>query len=245
MDAVFGDAIWQRLVVDFSGAVPVLLLSLAVPILYGRRVLTLMTSASKFRFTIFFIGVGVWGVLLIISAAISWALDPTSFTWSFNASAFVPLLAISIVVIPIQVASEELLYRGVIPQALGRAFRSDMLVIAIATLLFALPHLLNPEAKNQPLLALVTYSAISLSWVVAVWKWGGLEISLGAHLINNVFGILIVGYENSVVRTSPLWMTPAPDMTLTAVSSVITGVVWFAVLHYISRRWPELLKSSD
>ena len=135
MDAVFGDAIWQRLVVDFSGAVPVLLLSLAVPILYGRRVLTLMTSASKFRFTIFFIGVGVWGVLLIISAAISWALDPTSFTWSFNASAFVPLLAISIVVIPIQVASEELLYRGVIPQALGRAFRSDMLVIAIATLL--------------------------------------------------------------------------------------------------------------
>jgi len=95
------------------------------------------------------------------------------------------------------------------------------------------------------LLALVTYSAISLSWVVAVWKWGGLEISLGAHLINNVFGILIVGYENSVVRTSPLWMTPAPDMTLTAVSSVITGVVWFAVLHYISRRWPELLKSSD
>ena len=245
MDAVFGDAIWQQLIVDFSGAVPVLLLSLVVPLVYGRRVITLFTSASTFRFRVFFLGIGVWGALLIISAAISWALDPKSFTWSFDAAAFMPLLAVSCVAIPVQVASEELLYRGVIPQALGRAFRSDMLVIVVATLLFAMPHLLNPEAKNQPLLALVTYSAISLSWVVAVWKWGGLEISLGAHLINNVFGILIVGYENSVVRTSPIWMTPAPDMKLTAVSSVITCAVWFAALHFISRTWPAIQKGRD
>lgn len=243
MDAIFGDAIWQQLVVAFSGSVPVLLLSLVVPVVYGRRVLTLVTYASRFRFKLFLMGSGVWGILLIVSAAISWVLDPTSFRWSFDASSFFPLLAISCVAIPVQVASEELLYRGVIPQALGRAFRSDFLVIIFTTLLFALPHLLNPEAKDRPALALITYSAISLSWVVAVWKWGGLEISLGAHLINNVFGILIVGYENSVVRTSPIWMTPAPDMALTAISSVITCAVWFVALHYIAKKWPKLQES--
>ena len=245
MDSVLGNAIWQELVVAFSSAVPVLLLSLIVPLVYGRRIITLFTSAQRFRWRVFALGIGVWGGLLVLSALVAWIVDPTSFEWSLDAKEFIPLLAVSALFIPIQIASEELLYRGVIPQALGRALRSDVFVIVLSTLLFALPHLLNPEASAEPGFALITYSAISLSWVVAVWKWGGLEISLGAHFINNVFGILIVGYENSVVRTAPMWMTPAPDMALTAVSSVITSVLWFVILHQVWRRWPTMLQRND
>lgn len=242
-DALLGDEPWQSLTVSFSSAIPALLFALAAPALYRRPMLTLITRASKFRWRIFFVGAAIWGSLLIAGTVIGVLLWPGELQWNFNASAFFPMLLVCVVMIPIQVASEEVVYRGLIPQALARAVRSDKAVIALSSILFALPHLLNPEAQAQPGLAFIAYGAISLGWALAVHWCGGLEISLGAHLINNVFGILIVGYANAVVTTAPLWMGPEPQLTVTAMSSAVTVSIWLAGMRWILRNRPELVTS--
>ena len=241
-DALLGDEPWQSLTVSFSTTIPLLAMTLCAPLLYRRRVLSLITSAHRFRWNLLLLGVAVWGSLLVIGTLVGVLLSSGELAWNFNASEFVPMALVCALLIPIQISSEELFYRGLIPQALGRAIKSDSVVITFTTLLFALPHLLNPEAQEAPGLALIAYAAISLGWAVAAQKWGGLEITLGAHLINNVFGILIVGYTNAVVATSPLWLGPAPDMAVTAVSSVVTCAAWFAILHFIAQKKPSLLQ---
>ncbi len=235
-DAVLGDEPWQSLVVSFSSAIPVLGLALLAPVIYKRPIKTLVTSADRFRWRLVALGAAVWGGLLVVGAAVAYAMDPHSFSLVFTPATFIPMLLVGLIFIPIQISSEEVLFRGVITQALGRAFQSDAIVIALTTALFALPHLLNPEAAGNAGFAFLAYGAISFGWVMAARQFGGLEITLGAHLINNVFGILVVGYADAVVAISPIWITPAPEMNATAVSAIVTVAVWLGVLRWIKSR---------
>lgn len=235
-DSFLGDAAWQSLTVSFSSTLPVLMLALLVPVIYQRPVRTLFTAAASFRWKLFGVGAVIWAGLLIVGAAIGYAIDPTSFTLVFDASKFIPMLLVCLIMIPIQISAEELLYRGVLTQAFARASGSDAVVIVLSTAVFALPHLLNPEASGAPLLAFITYGAISFGWVMAARQFGGLEITLGAHLINNFFGILVVSYANAVVDTAPIWMTPAPVLSITAISSVVTTALWLGILHVVKKR---------
>ena len=244
-DSVLGNAPWQSLTVSFSSAIPVLGLALVAPIIYKRPVLTLITTAQNFRMKLFGLGAAIWGGLLVVGAAVSYASDPGSFSLVFDAASFVPMLLVCLILIPIQVGSEELLYRGVLAQAFGRAFRSDVVVIGLTTTVFALPHLLNPEAAGDSALAFVAYGAISFGWVMAARQFGGLEIALGAHLVNNFFGILIVGYSNAVVDTSPIWLTPVPEMGPTAIASVVTVTAWLVALRFVAKRQPRISNLTD
>lgn len=90
-------------------------------------------------------------------------------------------LAIILVTSPIQAAAEEVFFRGYVLQALGTAFNQAWVGIVGSALLFALFH----GVQNPALFA--NRLAFGLIVGVLVWRTGGLEAAIGAHIINNVF----------------------------------------------------------
>lgn len=90
-------------------------------------------------------------------------------------------LAIILVTSPLQAAAEEFFFRGYVMQALGTAFQRAWVGIIGSALLFALFHgVQNPALFTNRL-------AFGLLVGVLVWRTGGLEAAIGAHVVNNVF----------------------------------------------------------
>lgn len=222
---------WQSFFVSFIQFVPCLIAVIYAVKLFGRNPLTVVTSESKFSFKNLRFGIFSWIAVLGIGTLISWAAEPSSLRFTFNISSFLPALAVLLVLLPIQVSAEELFFRGFIPQSLSRTRMSEGLIVVISALIFAAPHLLNPEASSQPIWSLIAYSAMGFGWLMAA-KWvGGLEIAIGAHFANNFFALVIVGYENSVVSPSSIWIGPEAQMQGSAIALWITVGIWLLVVR--------------
>lgn len=222
---------WQSFFVSFIQFVPCLIAVIYAVKLFGRNPLTVVTSESKFSFKNLRFGIFSWIAVLGIGTLISWAAEPSSLRFTFNISSFLPALAVLLVLLPIQVSAEELFFRGFIPQSLSRTRMSEGLIVVISALIFAAPHLLNPEASSQPIWSLIAYSAMGFGWLMAARWVGGLEIAIGAHFANNFFALVIVGYENSVVSPSSIWIGPEAQMQGSAIALWITVGIWLLVVR--------------
>jgi len=236
LQQVLPTAPWANFIIAFSGFIPMLVACLLAMKLYGRSMLSVVTTASRFSVRTWITGFLGWAALLLMSSLIGWFTDPSSMRFSFDAFAFFPALLVCLVLLPVQTAAEELLFRGVIAQALSRAISSNVVVAVVGSLLFALPHLLNPEAQGAPVASLIAYFSIGFGWQWAAIRLGSLEIALGAHLANNFFDLFVIGYEDSAVKGVAVWTTPPTNMNSAAVASVLTCGVWMLLSERIARR---------
>lgn len=233
------DQPWETFAVSLGQFIPILAAVIGATYLFKRKPITVITSRGHFSFKIFCIGALSWGGLLVLGSLMSWALDPSSLKFTFNLTTFIPALIVLILLLPIQVSAEEVFFRGFIPQSLSRTKLSDGLIVLISSLLFAVPHLLNPEAQAEPLWSLLAYTAMGFGWLQAAKWFGGLEIAIGAHLVNNFFGLAIVGYENSVVAPSSIWIGPPAQMQSTAIALWVIVGIWLLILKKIKTAKPD------
>lgn len=228
--------VWASMLEQLVGFVPFFIAALAVPLFYGRRIITGLTSAERFRWKIYWRGIWTWGLLLFIGGIIGFITSPGVAVFRFNAAGFFAALVVGLLLLPLQTAAEEVFFRGVLPQFLTTLVRRPAFALSVSAGLFAGLHLFNPEAQTSPLLAFATYFAMALGWGVASYKMAGLEITLGAHLINNVFGLFIFGYDNSAVQGVALWSVPQAEMSQAFIGTLITVSVWLLMLHKLHRR---------
>jgi membrane protease YdiL (CAAX protease family) len=98
----------------------------------------------------------------------------------------VEAIALGVLIVPFQAASEELLFRGWLTQTLGQAIRNPILLVLAIALLFALSHGFSagPLALPYFMLGSIGLSAISLADQ-------RLELSIGVHTAQNLFVLLI------------------------------------------------------
>ena len=122
---------------------------------------------------------------------------------------------------PIQAAAEEIFFRGYLLQALGSLVAQPWFGVMVSSLVFALLH----GTQNLPLFA--DRLAFGLLAAALVWRTGGLEAAIAAHVINNVFAYLVAGLTTSVATLKALegigWVDAAFD---------VGGFALFAVLAY-------------
>ena len=230
LDSFSKNSVWQEHFATLISFAPFLGAGLLAAKIYGRPILTVVTASSKFRWRLAFTGVGIWLVLLIAGIVIGVVLEPGTIESSFDASVLIPAVLVGLLLIPLQVAAEEVFFRGVIAQAIGKFTRSRWLIIAVSSSLFSAPHLLNPEAQDHLAWAFVAYAAIGVAWQWAALQTGGLEISLGAHFINNFFALYIVSYQDSAISGAGIWSTPEVEMMASAIASVLTTAVWILAI---------------
>ncbi len=220
----------------------------AVKYLHRRNVLSLFTARPQFSFRRFFLAAGVWGVLLslFLVAMIFWQ---GNIRWNFNASAFIPLFFISVLLIPIQTTCEEVLMRGYLFQWLGTSKLNGLLCVLISGSLFGLLHAANPEVKALGWGVMLYYIGSGVFMGLITLMDDGLELSMGYHAMNNVFASLVLTNNWQAFQTDALFKDFNPPAF--GWDSVITLLVVQPFLIYLFaklygwKNWREKLLGSN
>lgn len=93
-----------------------------------------------------------------------------------------------LLLVPVQAAAEELVFRGMLMQVIGSWLRSPWLAIIIPSVLFAFAHIYD-------IWGLLAVLAMGLTAAWISWRTGGLEAAITLHVINNwvAFGFMVLG----------------------------------------------------
>lgn len=101
-------------------------------------------------------------------------------------------LVVVILTSPLQAAAEEYFFRGYLMQALGSLVAHPAFGVVVSALLFALMH-----GVQNPALFLNRLGFGLLAGIL-VWRTGGLEAGIGAHVVNNICAYVIAGLTSSM-----------------------------------------------
>jgi membrane protease YdiL (CAAX protease family) len=199
----------------------------------------LHTSFSKFRwsralqaFIIMWVVLGTYGFI-----ASRFSDNPPEFV--FDAARFLPYAILSLLLLPIQSATEEIVVRGYMNKGLIHVFGNKWVVFTLTSGLFMALHLANPEAQaaaeagNLPII-MSGYFFFGFAMCLMVLIDDGLESAIGVHAGNNTFAAIFVNYENSVLPTPSVWQVK-PEPTGDAITVIVILSIVLALL-YITRK---------
>lgn len=147
---------------------------------------------------------------------------------------FWAFLVVLILTSPLQAAAEEYFFRGYLMQALGSLVAHPAFGVVVSAVIFALMH----GVQNPALF--VNRLGFGLLAGILVWRTGGLEAGIGAHVVNNICAYVIAGLTSSIA-------------TVRAISSVswldsgiqLAGFAVFAVLALLAARRLKLRARVD
>lgn len=174
--------------------------------LHNRSIFTLFSSFDRIRWKRVFLGVALWGFILLVQLIASLYFNTSDYYFQFDESKFFPLLLICVFLLPIQTSFEELFFRGYFMQALGNIIKYPIVVVILSSLLFAIAHGFNPEVKafGATKMMLYYFGFAMLAALVTLFD-DGLELAIGMHAINNIFTALTVTEKNAVIQTDAIW----------------------------------------
>jgi uncharacterized protein len=187
---------------------------LAYRFIVGRPIKQLFAVSVPFRMRRVWWGFFTWLLVMLGPSIALLVMFPAEngYEWNFQAATFIPFAIVTILLIPVQTTAEEVFFRGWLMQWFSQRFSSIWILSALSGIAFALPHMANPEALNQPLLAFVTYASVGfvLGWVTV--RDRSLEIAIGAHAAHNLFLSLVAGYEGGALPAEALFVTESAEL---------------------------------
>ena len=205
----------------FPFIIALFVLMLCNKIIHKRTILSLFTARDKFNWKRFFVSFIAWGILMFMLFGINASLLKNPYEWNFNPNTFWMLLAISIFVIPLQTTFEEAFFRGFLFQGFGAFFRKGWITVLFTASLFALIHGSNPEVQTLGYGILIYFLITGIFLGILTLMDDGIELSMGFHAWNNVFGALFVTNKWQVFQSDALWMdTAKPNFGWDAIASM-------------------------
>jgi membrane protease YdiL (CAAX protease family) len=184
---------------------------LSVKFIHKRSVLSVFTSRKSFDWKRFGFSFLVWGLVMFAFMILSMNTG-TQIEWNLNVTTFIPLLFISLFLIPIQTTAEELLFRGFLFQGFGFVFKKGWISIFLTGTLFGLLHLANPEVTKIGNIILLFYIGTGVFMAIISHMDDGIELSMGYHTINNIFASLILTNDWQVFQTEAMYIDHSEPM---------------------------------
>ena len=197
-----------------------------IKMFHGRSWTEVINGTKRVRWSRFFVGLAVWGVLQVGSFAINYMTDPNNFEFRFEPVRFIFLTIITLTMIPIQSSCEEFVFRGYLAQGVASWTGSRLWALLIPSVLFALLHSANPEVTKYGFgVMMANYFLIGLTFGLISLLDDGIELAMGAHSINNILGSMLMTYEGSALRTDALFkakiINPGEDLFIAVISSIV------------------------
>jgi membrane protease YdiL (CAAX protease family) len=213
------------------------------PVLHHRPAPTLIRADGRPRWRRAALAALVWTACAAAFETVSYLLYPGSYTWTLDLARFVPLMVVAVALVPLQSAAEELFFRGYLMQGLGHVLRRGWAALLATSALFALVHLGNPELARFGRSFLAYYAGIGVVLGLATLLDDGLEVAIGAHAANNLWGSLVVSFPGSVLDTPALLRmegVPPEVMAALGAATSVTALVVLAILLDWRGRWRAL-----
>jgi len=241
--AGLSDRLLEYLAVNFSIFMMLAGLVLTVKLLHRRPLLTLVTPEARVDWRRIARGALVWTVIAAVIVVIEHALFPGRYYLSFDPERFFLFLVLVLVLTPIQAGTEELVFRAYAMQGLALLTRRPALVAIASSLIFTVPHLLNPEVHEHGVLIMAAnYFAIGMLLATITLRDGRLELAIGLHAVNNVFLALVANYEGSALTTESIFTARELDPGYALVTLVIGAFIFH---RWVFRRSQEARENGE
>lgn len=211
-------------------------------LLHGRSVRSLTTPFHRVSGKRILVGAGFWLLAMAIVSLVEALLYPGRYVANPDLASVLPYLLIALVFVPLQTTAEEYFFRGYLLQASGRLLRQPIALSVLNGLLFALPHLANPEVAAMGLFqAMLLYALIGFFFAYITLRSQTIELALGTHAANNFFTAVFANYKTSALPTSSSFtiQTLDPAYGLISLSAVIVVVLGLFSTGRI-RKWLDL-----
>jgi membrane protease YdiL (CAAX protease family) len=143
-----------------------------------------------------------------------------------DGSTFALLAVLIVLLVPLQSAAEEYVFRGLIMQTLGAWVRSPWPGILVSTLIFTVGH------TQYEIWGLLSVGIMGLGFAIVVWRTGGLEAGIAFHVVNNVVALLLLA---SGALGTTVMSSEGSDALAPLVQAVFTAgyVLW---IEFAARR---------
>jgi membrane protease YdiL (CAAX protease family) len=166
-------------------------LLLATLVVGGQRVGLVSSIAGRVRWrwllrcAVFAVGVYAVGSVASLSAA---ALGGEQVAMEAGRPEVPVMLLLVVLLVPLQSAAEEYVFRGYLMQTIGGWLRHPAFAILLPIPLFVLGH-------DYELLGMVDIAVFAATAGWLTWRTGGLEAAIALHVVNNVtiFGLGAIG----------------------------------------------------
>jgi membrane protease YdiL (CAAX protease family) len=133
-----------------------------------------------------------------------------------------PVVIVSLLLVPVQAAAEEFVFRGYLMQTIGGWLKHPLFAILIPIPFFTFSHAYD-------VWGMIDVSVFALSATYLTWRTGGLEASIAAHTVNNTV-IFIVGAFGLVDVNSKTSDWTGPTVTL------VTMAIYAAIVVALHKR---------
>jgi uncharacterized protein len=217
--------------------VPFLLATvLAVTLIHRRNPLTLVTGRRSVDWGRVGTGFGVLFTLVVLSTFVEFLVYPSSFSLGPNLAAFVSFALLALVLTPIQATAEEVFFRGYLVQGASLVSSNFLFLATASGVLFMLPHLANPGLVLPVALYHFGFGAF-FAWVSL--RDGTLELAIGAHAANNLFGAVVLSFAGSTLKTPSLFYTDRFVPSYSLVQFVVAAALFYVAVFVLFKRRPD------
>lgn len=209
---------------------------IAVTLIHQRHPRTLVTAREKISWRRVGHGLVAWFVPFWLIAGLGqYFFYPDTFSFNFDLTTFALFVPIALIFTAIQTTTEELFFRGYIVQGASIVWSNRVFLALVPAVIFALAHLLNPEASAGGWLTVFfNYFLVpGLVWTVVSLIDGTTELAIGVHFAHNIGGNLLMGVAGSAVTAPTLFTVSKFHATYTALSMLIVVPVFLAIAYKV------------
>ena len=170
----------------------------------------------------------VWFGITGFQVALGFALGEGLYPFTNTAGTYVVSLLIVILLVPVQAATEEYLYRGVLLQSVGAWVRWAPVTILVSAVVFAFSHSYDPWGLVQ-----VGIMGVVFAWMTI--RTGGLEAGIAFHTVNNIGSFALMG-TGMFSPDGETGMTTETGGPIAVVWLIVTVAIWVAAIEVAARR---------
>ena len=213
-------------------AVNLILIALIAKRMHRRSINEIINGTKSIRWSKIFFSAIVWTTLMGSSLIYSYLVDKENFVFQLEWSTWLPLLVVSLLLIPFQTTFEEVLFRGYFAQGIGVWTGSRWLAILIPGIVFGLLHSANPEVKEFGFwIAMPQYVLFGLLFGLISVLDDGIECAMGAHAANNIFLSLFLTHDHAAFQTPSAFKVLKLNSELDLIFTVIIFLIFLFILH--------------
>ncbi|WP_282837435.1 CPBP family intramembrane glutamic endopeptidase [Microbacterium flavum] len=194
---------------------------LASLIVNGKRVGLISSAAGRLRWR-WLLQCGLVALVLYAVSALVSLLIPGEAAAAAPHPLWLVSLVLILLLVPLQSAAEEYIFRGYLMQTIGRWLRHPAFAILLPVPLFVLGHMYDILGQLG-----VGLFAVAAGWLT--WRTGGLEAAIALHVVNNLSGFLL----SLAAGTDP---TASETGLVSFVFSLVLIVGYTGVVEAILRR---------
>ncbi|HKJ60488.1 MAG TPA: CPBP family intramembrane glutamic endopeptidase [Hyphomicrobiales bacterium] len=173
----------------------------------------------------------------ILTGIVLFLLPEGSYTYQFDPQKFLPLIAIAFLLFPLQIAAEEVFFRGYLLQGFTLLAKNKLVPFIIVSVLFFAAHVSNPEFATGNPAFILDYAMITLFLGLAAVLDDGLEVPCGIHAANNIFIATIFNTSDGTFQTDALFQTSLTILSEFPLMFSFVPYLTAFIIFYIVFRW--------